>query len=369
MIRVLVVDDSAILRQQIRSIFQGDPKIKIVGEARNGEEAIVLPKRLRPDVSTMDIRMPKMDRFEAIHHIMAESPTPIVVVTSMNSTRGRDPTPEATKLGAVAVLKRPMRTASVECKAFAAKLIEQVKLVSQVKVVTRSRMGREVPPRAKERAPKARSQWPATARQIRIVAIGSSTGGPAALYKVLGSLPADFHLPILIVQHISFGFVEGLAGWLDGGCQLRVKVADHGERMRPGVVYISPDGDHMVADQFGRLRLRQSDLVSGHRPSATVLFASVADAYGPAALGVILTGMGADGAEGIKTLKERGAMTIAQDEKSCVVFGMPKEAIALGAIRHIVPLEKMTQTIIQFCSIRQAIEATPASLQREGRGV
>ena len=345
MIRVLVVDDSAVLRQSTKFILENDPGLKVIGEARNGEEAVALARRLKPDVVTMDIRMPRMDGFEAIRHIMADNPVPIVVVTSVDLDREMGVSSQATKAGAVSVLRRPTRISDPEYKAFTARLVGQVKLMSDIKVVHRPMAGRTASPKTKVAGLAA---TPRTAHKIEIVAIGSSTGGPAALHQVLSMFPADPLPPILIVQHISFGFVEGLAGWLDGACKLRVKVAERGERTQPGTIYVAPDDQHLEI-AYGRIRLRQGEPVGGHRPSVTPLFESVAKCYGPAAMGVIMTGMGADGAVGMKALREAGAITIAQDEESCVVFGMPKEAIALGAIQHIVPLEKIAQTMGALC--------------------
>lgn len=345
MIRVLVVDDSAVLRQSTKFILENDPGLKVIGEARNGEEAVALARRLKPDVVTMDIRMPRMDGFEAIRHIMAGSPVPIVVVTSVDLDREMGVSLQATRAGAVSVLRRPARISDPEYKAFTASLVGQVKLMSDVRVVHRPMAGRTASPKTKVAG---LASTPRTAHKIEIVAIGSSTGGPAALHQVLSVMPADFSPPILIVQHISFGFVEGLAGWLDGACKLRVKVAEQGERTQPGTIYVAPDDQHTEI-AYGRIRLRQGDPVGGHRPSVTPLFESLAKCYGPAAMGVIMTGMGADGAVGMKALREAGAITIAQDEGSCVVFGMPKEAIALGAIQHIVPLKKIAQTMVALC--------------------
>jgi two-component system chemotaxis response regulator CheB len=345
-IRVLVVDDSAVLRQGLRFILESDPELKVIGEAPNGEEAVILAKRLRPDVITMDIRMPKMDGLEAIRHIMAESPAPIVVVSSIDLDRKTDIASQATKLGAVSILRRPVSVSDPKYKSFVAGLIEKVKLMSDVKVIHRSRLMETAPPET--RVPEPTVQ-PEIKHKTQVIAIGASTGGPAALHQILSALPANFLMPILVVQHISFGFVEGLAGWLDAVCKLPVKVAGHRERIQPGIIYIAPDMHHMVIDIYGRIRLTQSDSVNGHRPSVTVLFESVAKAYGPTAMGVILTGMGSDGAMGMKTLRDAGAITIAQNEESCVVFGMPKEAIALGAVQHIVPLERAAQTMMTLC--------------------
>ena len=349
MIRVLVVDDSAVLRQSTRFILESDPELKVVGEARNGEEAVALVGRLRPDVVTMDIRMPKMDGLEAIRHIMADNPVPIVVVTSVDLDQEMDISSQATRAGAVSVLRRPTRMTDSEYKTFTAMLVGQVKLISEIKVIHRP-MARKtapttpLPPIGGIRGGEGRGQ-------TEIVALGSSTGGPAALHQVLRALPADFSPPILIVQHIAPGFVEGLAGWLDGACKLRVKAAQQRERIQPGFVYIAPDSNHLEVG-YGRIRLSQGKPVGGHRPSVTPLFESVARCYGPNAMGVIMTGMGADGAVGMKALREAGAITIAQDEESCVVFGMPKEAIALGAVQHVVPLEKIAQTMMALCKYR-----------------
>ena len=346
MIRVLVVDDSAVLRQQLRFILQSDPTLQIIGEAKNGEEAVTMARQLRPDVITMDIRMPKMDGLEAIRNIMAETPAPIVVVTAADVDAEMNIAAQAQKLGAVSVVHKPGSMTDPNYKAIANALIQKVKVMSQVKVVSRSR-ARDMP-KSVEVMPPPRPV-PFGRSKTEIIAIGASTGGPAALYRVLGGLPGTCPVPVVIVQHISLGFVEGLASWLGGGCKLQVKVAKHGEKLMPGVVYIAPDGSHMVTDTFGRVRLKDAPPLNGHRPSVTALFQSVAEAYGPRAIGVILTGMGADGAPGMKAMKDAGAMTIAQDEQSCVVFGMPKEAIALGAVRHVVPLDKVAATVMEFC--------------------
>jgi len=182
-----------------------------------------------------------------------------------------------------------------------------------------------------------------------VIAIAASTGGPRALHQIFSALPVDFRIPILIVQHIASGFGEGLARQLDVGCGLRVRLAGDGETVRPGVVLVAPDDLHMVVDTTRRVRLTQGKPLNGHRPSATVLFESVAHAYGPAAMALILTGMGCDGAKGMQTLREMGATTLAQAEAGCMVPEMPKEAIARGAIARVVPLELMAQTVMALC--------------------
>ena len=347
MIRVMVVDDSVVLRQSTRLILESDPDLHVVGEASNGADAVSLVGQLRPDVITMDLHMPKMDGTQAIEQIMAEHPAPIIVVTSANLDQEIGLSLRASKSGALTVLQRPEGISAPDFPAFTAKLIEQVKLMSTVKVVRRVRTNKPVPPNVIGRA------MPQGTVKSEIVAIGSSTGGPAALHKILSAIPADFPVPIVIVQHISFGFVQGLADWLDTASPLHVKVAQAGEKIKPGTVYIAPDGNHMLVDRLNRIALSPAEPIGGHRPSVTALFQSVAQSYGAAAITAILTGMGADGAAGMKVLHDAGAITIAQDEASCVVFGMPKEAIALGAARRIVPLDQIAQTLL-------ALVAAPA---------
>ena len=344
MIRVLIVDDSNVIRQSTRFVLQSDPAIQVVGEASNGADAIVQVERLRPDVVTMDITMPKMGGLDAIREIMAAHPIPIVVVTALDLDRELNLAGQATRLGAVSILKRPAGIATPDYRVFAGKLIEQVKLMSAVKVIRRTRVGagvsHAVPP-----ADSVADSLPMPAKKIEIIAIGSSTGGPAALHKILSALPGNLPVPILIVQHISFGFVDGLASWLNDASPLKIQVGHAGEKIAPGQVYIAPDDRHMLVDSFGHLTLSPAAPVGGHRPSVTPLFESVARAFGRAAVGVILTGMGADGAIGMKALRRAGALTLAQDEASSVVFGMPKEAIALGAVLRIVPLENIARIL------------------------
>lgn len=350
MIRVLVVDDSAVLRQSTRFILESDPELKVIGEASNGAEAVSQVERLGPDVITMDIGMPRMDGFEAIREIMAEHPLPIIVVTSMDLDREQEVASHITRLGAVSILNRPSGIASTGYKLFCSKLVDQVKLMSSVRVIRRIRtMQGATPPSVTMLERRVNPPSPTlagvSAAATRLIVIGASTGGPAALHQILSQLPENFGLPIMVVQHISFGFVEGLASWLDSACKLRVQVGKQSERLTPGTVYIAPDNYHMQVDRFNKIVLSATDPVAGHRPAVTALFQSVAQFYGASALGVILTGMGSDGALGMKALSLTGAMTLAQDQASCVVFGMPKEAIALGAIRHILPLDQIAEKI------------------------
>lgn len=347
MIRILVVDDSAVLRKSLRFILESDSDLQVVGEASNGMDAIAQVQKLKPDVVTMDLLMPKLGGLGAIQEIMTECPVPIVVVTSADPARDLELTKQATRLGAVSLLQRPETITSGEHRLFAEKLIAQVRLMNGVKVVRRLKGVTGAQTVTASALPA--QETPLTARQIKIVAIGSSTGGPAALHKILSALPPDFAPPILIVQHISFGFVEGLAGWLDAASPLKVQVGKTGQTIEPGHAYVAPDGFHMIVDRYGKIMLDSSPPVASFRPSVTPLFKSIAKVYGENALGVILTGMGADGAAGMKTMFDADALTIAQDQASCVVFGMPKEAIALGAARRVLPLDQIAGTMAALC--------------------
>jgi two-component system chemotaxis response regulator CheB len=347
-IRVLIVDDSAVARQSLRFILESHDSLTVVGEAKNGEEAIAMTERLEPDVITMDIRMPRMDGLEAVQRIMESNPVPIVIVTSVDLSEEAELSREAMRRGALSVVERPTTVDDRARERFARRLVRKVKLMSDVKVVHRSRSTRSTTPKNPGVAKPAPVPRPKAAK-IEIAAIGASTGGPAALHQVIGSLPEDFPVPILVVQHISFGFVDGLASWLDKDCALRVKVAEARDRVEAGVVYIAPDDHHLGISSYGRVRLSTDGNVDGHRPSATYLFNAVAQSYGPAAVAAILTGMGRDGAAGMKALHDRGAVTIAQNEESCVVFGMPKEAIALGAIDREISLDQIGPTFASLC--------------------
>ncbi len=343
MIRVLIAEDSPTLRHLIRAILESDPELRVVGEARNGVEAVALCHKLQPDIITMDVRMPKMNGFDAIRRIMAESPRPIVVLTSTKSDFEMKISFKALEVGALMVVGKPHGLPGDDPEAD--KLILQVKAMADVKVVRRRRRLEKGPPaplRGEPAEPPRDRRRAGPARgPVRLIAIGASTGGPPALQAVISQLPADLPVPVVVVQHISLGFTEGLVRWLNGTTPLQVKVAEHREHLRAGTVYLAPDGHHLLVTQSGRVQLSASPRVDGHRPSATALFESVAQNYGRATVGILLTGMGKDGAQGLKLLHDAGSRTIAQDEDTCVVFGMPKEAIALGAAQEVLPLQRI----------------------------
>jgi two-component system chemotaxis response regulator CheB len=326
-IRVLIADDSMVAREMLAQILASDAGIEVVGTATNGEEAVEAVARLRPDLVTMDIHMPKMDGLEATERIMAYTPTPILVVSSSVHGEGMGRAFDALSCGALEVIKKPEPRDWAELDRIGREVIRKVKILSRVKVITHIR-GRRAPVHGTSRhAVTPTSGLPAP---VALVAIGSSTGGPSALLNVLGRLPGDFPVPIVIAQHIADGFVPGLVSWLGSGCKVKVAAAGEGETVQAGTAYFAPTGTNMELDG---LTVRFTRPKSGqlYIPSADTLFESVARSYSNRAVGVLLTGMGADGANGLKTMRDRGAATIAQDEATSTVFGMPKAAIDIGA--------------------------------------
>jgi two-component system chemotaxis response regulator CheB len=277
--------------------------------------------------------MPKIDGFEATRAIMESLPTPIVIVSASASAKDVASTFRAVEAGALAVLLRPPGLGHPGYEAAARELIQTVKLMSEVKVVRRFAR----PARAGVAAPLPSAPALKGATEIQIAAIGASTGGPPALHKILSGLPKDLAVPILIVQHIAPGFTAGFVEWLGSASGFPVRVAAHGERPLPGHGYVAPDGLHMGVGSGLRIMLSNQAPENGLRPSVAYLFRSVAQVLGPRAVGVLLTGMGKDGAEELKTMKDKGAITIAQDEVSSVVHGMPGEAIKLGAATYVLP--------------------------------
>ncbi|MDI6711911.1 MAG: chemotaxis-specific protein-glutamate methyltransferase CheB [Anaerosomatales bacterium] len=338
-IRVLVVDDSIVAREMLAQILQSDPGIEVVGVASNGEEAVDAVARLKPDLVTMDIHMPKMDGIAAVEHIMAYTPTPILVVSSSVHGEGVGRAFDALSAGALEVMKKPEPRDWAELDRIAGELIRKVKLLSRVKVITHIR-GRRGAGRAAAAVPVPQREPGAAS----LVAIGSSTGGPSALLSVLAPLPADFPVPVVIAQHIADGFIPGLVSWLDAACKMTVRAAQDGDTVLPGNVYLAPTGRNLVVDAM-TLRFKKPGERQLYIPSADTLFESVAKTHGASAIGVLLTGMGDDGARGLKALYETGALTIAQDEATSTVFGMPKAAIDMGAARKVLPVNQIADAL------------------------
>lgn len=334
-VRVVIADDSLVAREMLAQILATDAGIEVVGQAKDGIEAVEMVERLRPDLVTMDIHMPRLDGLGATEKIMAFIPTPILVVSSSVHGEGMGRAFEALNMGALEVIKKPEPRDWAELDRIGRDVIRKVKILSNVRVITHIR-GRHGP----------QGQIPAAKGPVQrsIVAIGSSTGGPSALLSVLGRLPKDFPVPIIIAQHIADGFVPGLVSWLDSGCPLKVVEAEEGQRPEAGGVYIAPTGTNMVMDG-NCLRFQAPAPGQVYIPSADTLFDSVARSHSRRAIGVILTGMGADGAAGLKLMRNAGAATIAQDEATCTVYGMPKAAVDAGAVQQILPVNSIAEAI------------------------
>jgi two-component system, chemotaxis family, protein-glutamate methylesterase/glutaminase len=340
MVRVLVAEDSDTVRALLTEILRSDPEIQVVGEARNGVEAVSMAKQLHPDLVTMDIQMPLMDGFEATKLIMVEAPTPIVIVSGSVDVRDVETAMQALRVGAVTVLPKPAAPDSPDSAELCRRFVQTVKSMSQVKVVRRwSERGSSGRPSA---APGVEP-----AARARIVAIAASTGGPAALCQVLSELPGDFPAPILVVQHIAQGFVSGFASWLNTNVAMRVKVAEQAEPLAARTIYVAPDDRHLGVGDGPAILLSSAAPIGGFRPSATFLFRSVAKAFGSSALAVVLTGMGEDGLDGLRAMRQAGGLILAQDEESSVVFGMPGAVVGAALADSAVPLTAIASRLMR----------------------
>ncbi len=339
-IRALVVEDSLTVRRRLLEILASDPQIELVGEAEDGKRAIEICRDARPDIVTMDMMLPVMTGLAATEYIMAHCPTPILVVSSSVNRGELFRTYDALAAGAVDVLEKP--TGAEPEGVWERKFISTIKMVSRIRVITHPRgrlraLGRptsEPPPRPID--PRARN------RGCELIAVGASTGGPAAIVEILWALPANFRLPVLLVLHIGEPFGAAFADWLDAQTMRRVTIANDGKSIAAlaGRVVMAPAGRHLIA--CGR-HLRLTDDPERHscRPSIDALFESVAQDYGAAAAGCLLTGMGRDGAVGLLKIRQAGGATIAQDETTSVVYGMPREAVSLGAANQVLRLEEI----------------------------
>src|SRR5712664_4114668 len=343
-IRVLVVDDSALMRKLIPTILERDPSIEVVGTAMDGAFALKKIEELHPDVVTLDLEMPRLDGLEALRLIMRRAPMPVIVF-STHSKEGAYSTFKALALGAIDFVAKPRDAAAGHLDAIAVELIEKIKVAKRAS-------GRKIRANvAVETQPPQKKSSSATLPPNRIVAIGISTGGPNALQYVLSQIPADFSATILVVQHMPEGFTEMFARRLDECCALDVQEAKSGDLLVAGRVLICPGNRHMMVRRMPRgdmAVLSDGQPVNGHRPSVDVLFHSVAQEFGLTAVGLLMTGMGDDGAEGLGAIKAAGGMTIAQSEDTCVVSGMPRAAILKGYANKIVPLDGLGAYLISI---------------------
>jgi two-component system chemotaxis response regulator CheB len=385
-IRVVVVDDSALMRRMITNLLERDPAIRVVGAARDGREAIALVEELRPDIVTMDVRMPVMDGLATTEHLMAYCPTPILVLTASLASHEVDITFRMLDAGALEVIEKPHGETPLAIERAGFDLIRRIKTLSRVKVVThlrgrrRSGDGTESqPPAAQHRAsrdgvarlgiamaPPAREtarartrsaasagpQPPAPATQAAVpvdfplVVIGASTGGPRVVHQILADLPRGLPAGVLVVQHIAAGFSLGMAEWLSSASALPVRLAVEGYAIRPGEVLVAPDQRDLLITPQGMVHLNENPLLI-QRPAIDVTMQAAAEVFGANAMGVLLTGMGRDGAYGMLTIRRSGGHTIAQDEASSAIFGMPRAAIQLGAATEVLPPSRIAARLVE----------------------
>ncbi|MBB71614.1 MAG: chemotaxis response regulator protein-glutamate methylesterase [Legionellales bacterium] len=338
MIRVLIAEDSKTVATLLSAIIDNDPGIEVVGHATNGQQAVEMTYKLKPDLITMDIRMPIMDGFEATRMIMSTQPTPIIVVSSSVNNEELRITFRAIEEGALSVIEKPRGLSHAEADDIRQELLETIYAMADVKVIKRSRTIK------KPDANNFKKLLNIKQRSYDILAIAGSTGAPAVLQEIISSLPANFPIPVVIVQHISKGFIVGLSSWLQGNTLLNVKMAEANEILQPGTVYFAPDDNHLTVSKVNNdliAELSHSKKVNGFMPSGDVLFDSVSEACGRKAIGIVLTGMGKDGAKGLKNMHDAGAHTIVQDSESAVVYGMPGKALALEAVDKVVNVDTM----------------------------
>jgi two-component system chemotaxis response regulator CheB len=333
MIRILLADDSLLVRTILRDALNASGGMKVIGEAGNGAEAVHLTEALKPDIVVMDILMPVMGGLEATETIMAQFPVPILILSSTLDEKDVKLAFTAIKKGALDVMGKPSLNSAAGHAEFMARLLERIRLLSRIKVIHHLQ---------RIKAPAVPVSVQPSSR--RILAIGASTGGPKAVMSIVKSLPAEFRGTVFIVQHISSGFARGFAHWLDLESQIPVRVAENGDIPSSGEVLVAPTDCHMVFDNRA-IRLQDGPAVNSCKPSIDVFFNSIAPDKGKDTVAVLLTGMGRDGAQGLAKLRESGAFTIVQDEKSSAVFGMPKAAIALGAADEVLSLDAIPDTI------------------------
>ena len=339
-IKVLVVDDSFFTRKRLIDMLVSDPDIEVIDIAQDGLEAVEKVTKLDPDVVTLDIEMAKMDGLTALDHIMKDHPVPVIMVSTLTE-KGSEATVRALMRGAVDFIHKPTDLAHVTFSQIKDELIAKVKAAAKAKLKTRV-----------QSAPIAtttiESDFRLSAARNKLVMIGSSTGGPRALVEVLPRLPKNFPSPIVIVQHMPPGpFIKSIAKRLEADSNIRVEEAYNDARLEPGVALMAPGGYHVLVEKGGVIKLSQGPAVNAVRPSVDVMMSSGAAIFGQNSIGVILTGMGHDGANGMALIKKKGGYTIAEHESTCVVYGMPKSVVENGDADAIVPLEQVSQEIIR----------------------
>ena len=336
-VRVLVVDDSAFMRHAITQILTDDPQIKVVGAARDGLQALEMIDQLRPDVVTMDVEMPRLDGLATLERLMGRHPLPVIMVSS-STHEGASTTMSALALGAVDFVAKPSGPISLNIRQVGEELVAKVKAARAARIARRRPLPRDSRP-----APPAG----AARRGQKVVIVGSSTGGPRALYEVIPALPGDLDAALLIVQHMPVGFTRSLAEKLNEMSELTIREAETGDRLETGLGLLAPGGRHLVVGAQGTVTLSDAPPMHGVRPAIDVAIESAARIYGASCLAVILTGMGSDGTLGCQLVKAAGGKVIAEDESTCVVYGMPKSVVEAGAADRVVPLPDIPAEIVR----------------------
>ncbi|MEZ0168338.1 chemotaxis-specific protein-glutamate methyltransferase CheB [Microvirga sp. TS319] len=344
-VRVMIVEDSVVVRQLLVHIVARDPRLVVAAAVGSAEEALHEIGRVQPDVISMDIRLPGMDGLEATRRIMTDHPTPIVVIAGSVEDESLKISMNALKAGALTVVEKPVGLTNAGFDAIAETICTQLYIMSQVPVVRQRSFA------WRSRTPDLRPAQPERDRSSlrpTIMGLAASTGGPPALAKILGALPAEFPLPILLVQHMGAAFMEGFASWLNGLVALDVRIASDQETPVAGKVYVAPGDRHLLLSPTGALQVSAAPPLGSQRPSATLLFQSLAKSVGSRGVGVVLTGMGEDGAQGLVDLRRSGGYTIAEDESTAVVYGMPAAAQRLGGVRLSLPLDLIAPRLLNL---------------------
>ena len=341
MITVLIVDDSPTARESLLHELSG-AGLRVVGAVSDGDEAVEFVKRIRPDVVTMDIHMPRLNGIDATRRIMETVPVPIVIVSGNWDSREVEMTFRAMEAGALAIVRRPPGIGHPDHDATVSELVQKIRLMSEVKVVRRWALDRIKSP-SLPKPERVRTELPQ--EKIDVVAIGASAGGPPVLRTILNEVPGGFPAPLLIVQHMAPGFLPGMLDWLRETSALRLQLPVDGEKALPGHAYFAPDGFQMGIKNAGTITLTRGEREHGACPSVSYLFRSVAQAYGGNSAAILLTGMGSDGALEMKLLREKGAITIAQSKESSVVYGMPAAAVELDAALYVLSPEQIPSAL------------------------
>ena len=342
--RVLIVDDSAFMRKVLEETIRSDPRLEVVGQAKDGREAIAMAQSLQPDVMTMDINMPRMDGLEATQHIMTQNPRPILIVSS-ESRQGAESTLRALDLGAIDFVTKPSSGIDLDMKSVRDELLNKLRMAAKVRVVrtagkheSSGAVDTQSPAPPSKEVGNSESQHP-------LVMIAASTGGPATLMRLMPKFPKNFLAPVVLVQHMPATFTSQLSVQLTEVAQIRVKEAEPNEALQPGTFYVCPGSHHLRISLTGRIKLDDGPRISGYRPCADVAFESAAAYAGSNVIAVVLTGMGNDGAKGVQDVKAARGTVLAQDEATSVIFGMPAEAIRTGVVDQVVGIDEMYSAI------------------------